>query len=140
MPIPHTVAAILLVASTAVAQGLRPMVGDIDVTMLVGTQARLVGSLTLTPDTPGDELLWFNGAFGPFVIVMAPNAPRSGFNGNTPTPGICVEPSIPLPFAPDSITITDVNGDGLSDLVLEAVQNGQPRHSVVFGERPRFCR
>jgi hypothetical protein len=126
-------AAFVLVASTASAQALQPF-SPISVDILRGYE--LVGPITLTPETPGDELLFRNKYWRHVVVVAVPHATKSGVGGLIPAPGLCIEPAQAFAFFDPQITIADVNGDGLHDVIGIADGKVQP----LMGSRLTQCR
>ena len=85
----------------------------------------LVGPITLTPETPGDELLHRLPVLRGIVIVVVPHAPVSGPLGIVPAPGSAsnASPRLDAQVLDGALTIADVNGDGIDD-VLATSANG----------------
>lgn len=121
-------------AAPAGAQTLAPtQVVDVDV---LG-HATLVGAITLTPDTPGDELLFRAAAPWDHVVFVAVLHPsKSGPLGAVPVAGLCVEASVALALGAPQLTIADVDGDRIDDVL--ATSSG--RAEVVRGIGLAACR
>lgn len=99
----------------------------------------LVGPITLTPDTPGDELLYRFGPWGNVVIVAVPHPTKSGPFGLWPGPGVCLEAFQHFDdtaMHDGRITIADVNRDGIDDIIGTAGAVTQ----VLFGIGLSACR
>lgn len=79
----------------------------------------LVGPITLTPDTPGDELLFRGRGFLAATVFVARVHPtKSGPAGVYPVPGLCFEGVQAFQWmTPERLVITDVNGDRIDDVV-----------------------
>lgn len=121
---------IMMVAS---AQGLTPSAA-ISVDILRGYE--LVGPITLTPETPGDELLFRNRIWRHVVVVAVPHASKSGVGGLVNAPGLCIEPAQAFAFFEPDIAIADVNGDRIDDVI--GVKDGQAQ--VLIGSPLTACR
>jgi len=80
----------------------------------------LVGRATLTPDTPGDELVFRHKLWRHVVLIGVAHATKSGPNGQYPTPGLCLEPAQAFSEAlvEGTLVIADINGDRMDDLVM----------------------
>mgnify|MGYP000853220935 CR=1 FL=1 len=122
-------------AAPAAAQTLAPTQGVVDVDVL--GHATLVGPITLTPDAPGDELLFRAAAPWDHVVFVAVLHPaKSGPLGAFPVAGLCVEASVALALDAPQITIADVDGDRIDDVI--ATRGG--RAEVVRGIGLAACR
>lgn len=99
----------------------------------------LVGRITLTPDTPGDELLFRFGPWGNVVLVAVPHATKSGPLGVWPGPGVCLEAFQAfddVAMHEGRITIADVNHDGIDDIIGTSGETVQ----VLYGIGLSACR
>lgn len=109
-----TFAAVIASAALASAQTFQaqpPAIIDV-----VG-QAELVGPITLTPDVPGDELLFRNRVWRHVVFVVVPHPAKSGVLGVYQTPGLCIESAQAFSEPDVALTIADVDGDGRDDVI-----------------------
>jgi hypothetical protein len=104
----------------------------------MGAASLPIGKITATPGVPGDEVLYYNGAFGPVLMILVPNAPRSGFRGIAAVPGPCIDGTFQLSFVPDRLVIADVNGDGYDDVL--STQAWTLLTEVVLGRGLSVCR
>lgn len=98
----------------------------------------LVGRATLTPDTPGDELVFRSKLWRHVVLVGVTHASKSGPNGQYPTPGLCLEPAqaFDVALVDGALVIADINGDRIDDLV---VSHGG-RAQALMGSGLTTCR
>ena len=98
----------------------------------------LVGRVTLTPDTPGDELVFRNKLWKHVVLVGVAHAEKSGPNGQYPTPGLCLEPAqaFDVALVDGALVIADINGDRMDDLVLSVGGRAQ----ALMGTGLTSCR
>jgi hypothetical protein len=87
----------------------------------------LIGKATLTPDTPGDELVFRNKLWRHVVLVGVAHGSKSGPHGQYPTPGLCLESAqtFDVAMADGTLVIADINGDRIDDLVLSAAGKAQ---------------
>jgi hypothetical protein len=87
----------------------------------------LAGKATLTPDTPGDELVFRNKLWKHVVLIGVAHASKSGPNGQYPTAGLCLEPAqaFDVALVDGALVIADINGDRIDDLVLSAGAKAQ---------------
>lgn len=109
-----TFALVLALAVPVTAQTLAPQApAPIDVL----SQADLVGPITLTPEKPGDELLFRNKVWRHVVFVAVLHPTKSGPLGVYPVPGLCVEAAQAFASADVAVTIADVDGDGKQDVI-----------------------
>lgn len=120
-------------ATAAAAQGLTPSAA-ISVDILRGYE--LVGPITLTPNTPGDELLFRNKLWRHVVVVAVPHPSKSGVGGLVNAPGLCIEPAQAFAFFEPDLTVADINGDRIGDVV--GVKDGQAQ--VLIGSPLTACR
>lgn len=98
----------------------------------------LVGRATLTPDAPGDELVFRNKLWKHVVLVGVTHATKSGPNGQYQTPGLCLEPAqaFDVALVDGALVIADINGDRIDDLVLST--NGKAQ--ALMGSGLSTCR
>lgn len=127
------IAASTLSAAAAEAQTFAPQ-GPLTASILAG--ADLVGPITAAPDLAGDELLFRSRLWPAAVFVARLHPTRSGPLGLYPVPGLCLESAQAFLFVPERVTIADLNGDGLDDLVGTAGTQVQ----VLIGSGLQACR
>lgn len=125
---------LLLVAVLAVpvAASAQTMAGQIDV--LSGS--RLLGKIELTPATAGDELLFQNRIWSSAVFVAKLHPTKSGPGGIYGVGGLCIESAMAFPFVPDTVTIADLDANGIDDIIGIA---GAQFH-VFLNPALAFCR
>jgi hypothetical protein len=107
----------------------------VNVNVSVVSVATLIGPITLTPATPGDEFLYQTGWSSAFFVARI-HPTKSGLAGQTPSPGLCVEMAVASSTVPSQAPVVmDVDGDGVEEIV---VKNGST-HEIV---RPTliYCR
>lgn len=104
----------LLAGAAADAQTLAPQ-AVLPIDVLAG--ADLVGPITLTPERPGDELLFRSKLWRNVVFVAVPHPTKSGPLGVYPVPGLCVESAQAFALADVAIAVADVDGDGTQDVI-----------------------
>lgn len=96
------------------AQTFQP---TLPVTVDVLTGWALVGPITLTPETPGDELLFQGKLWRNLVVVAVLHPTKSGPMGVNPVPGVCVESALGFASPDVALTIADIDGDGKQDVI-----------------------
>jgi len=109
-----TFALLLVAAAAADAQTLAPQAAT-PIDVLAG--ADLVGPITLTPEKPGDELLFRSKLWRNVVFVAVPHPTKSGPLGVYPVPGLCVEASQAFAQPDVALVIADTDGDGKADVI-----------------------
>ncbi|MGE0362772.1 MAG: hypothetical protein AB7R67_18815 [Vicinamibacterales bacterium] len=105
------VLALLLSGAPAAAQTVTDAVLD---------SARLVGTITLAPDSPRQALVFQNKGWRHVLFLAVPHAERHGVGGSQPGPGLCLEPGFTLAVWPDTVVITDLDGDRRDEIVALA--------------------
>lgn len=99
--------------------------------------AEIVGPIRLTPDTPGDEILFRTNYLNRKLIVGVVHANRSGYLGVIESPGLCLEPGGVFALPDLMLTIMDITGDGRDD-VIGTRSDGQAQ--VLVGQAPIWCK